>query len=192
MKKHKYSLFCAAGALLLLAAFFCLALVLGWFEKLFYPIKYTEYVEQYAQEYKVDPYFVYAVIRTESGFNPKAVSVAQARGLMQITEETFEWLAPQCAPEENFTFDDLFLPEVNIRFGVYYLSRCLERYGDISTAAASYHSGWGTVDGLLADPQYSEDGKSLLEFPHQQMNHYVAKIGQSYEKYLAIYQKEGI
>ncbi|MDO5603014.1 MAG: lytic transglycosylase domain-containing protein [Oscillospiraceae bacterium] len=191
MKKHKRKLFWAAGALLLLAAFFCLALVLGWFEKLFYPIKYEEYVERYAQEYEVDPYFVYAVIRTESGFNPQAVSVAQARGLMQITEETFKWLQPQCAPGEMLTFDDLYRPEVNIRFGVYYLSRCLERYGDVSTAAASYHSGWGTVDGLLEEARYSADGRTLLEFPHQQMNHYVAKIEQSYEKYLALYQKEG-
>ncbi len=49
------------------------------------------------------------------------------------------------------TFDDLYDPEVNIRFGSYFVSYCLHRYsGDLATAAAAYHSGLGTVDGLLA------------------------------------------
>ena len=70
---------------------------------------------------------------------------------MQITEQTFDWIKGKIAPEEPLTFDDLYDPETNIRFGSYFVSCCLLRYqDDLSTAAAAYHSGWGTVDALLA------------------------------------------
>ena len=93
---------------------------------------------------------VYAFIRTESGFDPQATSSVDARGLMQMTEETFLWMRSKIAPEEPLTFADLYSPDTAIRFGCYYLHLCMVRYkGDVSTAAAAYHSGWGTVDQLL-------------------------------------------
>ena len=99
-----------------------------------YPLKYTEYVENAAAANGVDPLLIYAVIRTESGFDPSAESNVGARGLMQITEVTFDWIKSKIAPGEDLTFDDLYDPAVNIRFGVYYVSACLERYhGDVST-----------------------------------------------------------
>ena len=49
-------------------------------------------MEQWAAEYELDPLLVYAFIRTESGFDPAATSSVEARGLMQMTEETFIWL----------------------------------------------------------------------------------------------------
>lgn len=153
-----------------------------------YPIRYEQPVQQWAAEYGVDPYLVYAVIRTESGFRPGAESAAGARGLMQMTDETFEWIAGKIAPEAPYTFDDLFEPEVAIRFGVYFLSLCLERYeGDVATAAAAYHSGWGTVDGLLEQVEYSQNGVHLTSFPYDQMHNYVRKITSSYSRYLALY-----
>ena len=86
---------------------------------------------------------------------------------MQITEITFDWIKTKIAPDEPLTFDDLYDPEVNIRFGSYFISYCLQRYDDdLATAAAAYHSGLGTVDTLLADSQYSQDGKVLDAFPY--------------------------
>ena len=52
--------------------------------KYIYPLEYQTYVERYSAEYGVDKYLVYAVIKTESGFDPDAVSNVGARGLMQI------------------------------------------------------------------------------------------------------------
>ena len=153
-----------------------------------YPLKYTEYVENAAAANGVDPLLIYAVIRTESGFDPNAESNVGARGLMQITEVTFDWIKSKIAPGEDLTFDDLYDPAVNIRFGVYYVSACLERYpGDVSTAAAAYHSGWGTVDGLLESSDYSADGEVLHTFPYQQMGLYVTKINRAYVRYQALY-----
>ena len=153
-----------------------------------YPLRYEEYVEYYADKYSLDPMLVYSFIRTESGFDPQAHSNVDARGLMQITEETFQWIQSKIAPDEEHTFEELYDPELNIRFGVYYLYACLERYGgDLATAASAYHSGWGTVDELLEDSECSPDGERLTVFPYTQMRRYVAKILSSYENYQRLY-----
>lgn len=153
-----------------------------------YPIQYSEYVTYYADKYDIDPLMLYAFIRTESNFDPMADSDAGARGLMQITEVTFDWIKSKIAPTEDLTFEDLYDPETNIRFGSYFVSYCLLRYqDDLATAAAAYHSGWGTVDDLLAQAQYSADGKTLDHYPYPQMRLYVKKITSSYQHYQEIY-----
>lgn len=153
-----------------------------------YPIEYPEYVTYYADKYGIDPLMLYAFIRTESNFNPMAESDAGARGLMQITEVTFDWIKSKIAPTEELTFEDLYDPETNIRFGSYFVSYCLLRYqDDLATAAAAYHSGLGTVDGLLAQSEYSENGKTLDHYPYPQMRLYVKKITNSYQRYQEIY-----
>ena len=157
-------------------------------EQRLYPRKYNDLVEQYAAEYDLDPLLVYSFIRTESGFDPGATSSVDARGLMQMTEETFLWLRSKLGLGEEVSFGDLYDPDVSIRFGCYYLHLCLVRYnGDISTAAAAYHSGWGTVDALLQKEEHSEDGLTLSGFPYNQMHHYVEKITACYAKYTELY-----
>ena len=179
--KKTLFIFCVFFALLLAA----LACNLDALEKAAYPRKYQTEVEEWSAQFGVDPMLVFAVIRTESGFDPAAESGVGARGLMQITEETFSWIKLKHAPEEAVVYDDLFDGPTNIRFGVYFLSRCLVRYQDVATAVAAYHSGWGTVDALLKDARYSADGKTLTEFPYVQMNLYVHKVTKAY----AVYQK---
>lgn len=186
-KSKKMRLILFAGVL---AALMLLAVILGYSatRKARFPLQYADEVHHWADEYGVDPYLVFAVIHTESGFNPNAVSSANARGLMQMTEETFEWIKGKIAPQEPLVFDDLYQPDVSIRFGVYFISLCLARYdGDVATAAAAYHSGWTTVDRLLEQAEYSQDGKTLLEFPYPQMANYVHKINQRHETYLQLY-----
>lgn len=157
-------------------------------DRLLYPRKYSRQVEQWAAEYELDPLLVYAFIRTESGFDPAATSSVEARGLMQMTEETFIWLRSKIAPDEGLLFANLYDPETSIRFGCYYLHLCMERYnGDVATVAAAYHSGWGTVDALLQMEEHSADGETLQGFPYNQMNHYVKKITSCYARYQRIY-----
>ena len=166
----------------------CLPPVRTRVEKTLYPCKYSALVEQYAAEYDLDPLLVYSFVRTESGFDPDATSSVDARGLMQMTEETFLWLRSKLGLGEEVSFGDLYDPDVSIRFGCYYLHLCLVRYnGDISTAAAAYHSGWGTVDALLQKEEHSEDGLTLSGFPYNQMHHYVEKITACYAVYQNLY-----
>lgn len=176
-------LVCIAAVLLM-----ALPLLAREADRLLYPRKYSRQVEQWAAEYELDPLLVYAFIRTESGFDPAATSSVEARGLMQMTEETFIWLRSKIAPDEGLLFANLYDPETSIRFGCYYLHLCMERYnGDVATAAAAYHSGWGTVDALLQMEEHSADGETLQGFPYNQMNHYVKKITSCYARYQRIY-----
>lgn len=154
-----------------------------------YPCRYSEYVTYYATKYDIDPLILYSFIRTESNFDPAAQSDAGARGLMQITEVTFDWIKTKIAPTEALTFDDLYDPETNIRFGTYFVSYCLKRYDNhLATAAAAYHNGVGAVDTLLAEAQYSSDGITLDRYPYPQMRQYVKKITESYQRYSEIYK----
>lgn len=171
--------------------FYILPMGLKQLEKSMYPTSYSDLVEQYAEQNQMDPLLVYSVIRTESGFDPNATSGVEARGLMQITEETFHWIKSKIAKDEDIDFDDLYDPKTNIRFGTYYFSRCLSRYENhVGTAAAAYHSGWGTVDKLLKDPKYSDDGKTLHTYPYEQMGRYVQKIDRAYMKYQKYYSND--
>ena len=157
-------------------------------DRALHPQEYSEYVEYYADKYQLDPLLLYSFICTESGFDPSAQSSVDARGLMQITDETFQWIKSKIAPTEELTFGDLYDPEINVRFGSYYLAVILECYDqDIATAAAAYHSGWGTVDQLLTQEKYTDDGRTLTVFPYEQMDLYVKKIRRNYESYQRLY-----
>ncbi len=158
------------------------------YDKIAYPQRYSEFVEEYSAEFNVPKELIYAVIHTESGFNENAQSDASARGLMQITNETYEWIKLMIAPNEDLSFDDMFDAKTNIRFGAYFLAVALESYGgDISTAVAAYHSGMGLVGDLLQSEEYSQDGKVLHTFPYEQMDFYVYKIENAFEKYTELY-----
>lgn len=159
-------------------------------DELRYPRKYSEYVEYYADKYDLDPLTLYAFIRTESNFDSYAESDVGARGLMQITEVTFDWIKSKIAPTEALTFEDLYDPETNIRFGSYFVAYCLLKFEDLSTAAAAYHNGVTAVSELLKNSDYSSDGKTLDEFPYPQMRQYVHKITTSYKKYQEIYTSQ--
>lgn len=154
-----------------------------------YPIKYQEYVEKYAGEFKLEPALVYAVIRTESKFDPYAVSPAQAKGLMQLQDET----AQDCAKAlklKNFKTDDLFEPETNIRLGSYYLRKLIDRYdGNLETAAAAYNGGPGNVEKWLRDKSLINEKGELVHVPFPETRNYVERVMEAYEVYQDLYTK---
>jgi soluble lytic murein transglycosylase len=108
--------------------------------KLLYPLCYEDEMKVWTDSYSLDLYLVAAVIRAESRFDPHALSHAGAIGLMQIIPTTGEWIAAQIG-EASFTIEDLYDPEVNIRFGTWYLRYLLDRFGDMDVALAAYNAG---------------------------------------------------
>lgn len=106
-----------------------------------YPVEYQELVEQYCQEFSVEPALCYAVIRTESSFNPEATSSIGARGLMQLTEETFDWVKSRLEPQSDTTYDAMYEPEKNIEYGTYLLHALTEQFGSVNNALCAYHAG---------------------------------------------------
>ena len=108
-----------------------------------------------AQEFDVPVATVLAVIRTESGFREDAVSAAGAMGLMQLLPETFLWISEEklC---ERYEIRRITEPNVNIRYGTYYLSYLYRRFGDWSVALAAYNAGPGNVRKYGGIPPFKE------------------------------------
>ncbi len=154
-----------------------------------HPKKYSEYVSKYAQEYEMDEDLIYAVIKTESDFDCEAVSNVGARGLMQIMEDTFDWIKFRLGDDES-VYDDMFDPEMNIRYGAYLMDYLLEKFGDKDTAVAAYHSGAGCVSSWLEDKENSSDGKRLDTIPSSTAAHYVNKINNALSNYKELYNNE--
>ncbi len=171
--------------LLGIAGYFGYALYLDYA----YPLKYEEYVERYSKEYNVDKYFVYAVIRTESGFDKDAVSDVGARGLMQIMEETFDWVKFRMGDDDTVYYD-MFNAEENIRYGSWLLAYLYDEFGSVEVAAAAYHAGRGNVNNWLQDERYSSDGVHLDKIPIGDTAHYVSKITKAMDIYVRKYSQE--
>ena len=110
-----------------------------------YPLRYDQIVRTHAKNYDLDPALLAAVIYTESRFNARAESDAGAIGLMQLLPETARGIALRTGGGA-FVVADLYDPEINIRYGAWYLRNLLRRYGDERTALAAYHAGQGNVD----------------------------------------------
>lgn len=152
-----------------------------------YPQKYTEIVEKSAAESGVDKNLVFAVIRTESSFNPNAQSQIGALGLMQLTPPTFEWAMDKTPEKENYTEEDLYKPSVNIRYGTIVLAAFIKEFGNEETAVAAYNAGRSNVKKWLSDKQYSNDGKTLSYIPFAETRDYVKKVEDSKRIYKYLY-----
>lgn len=159
------------------------------YKKVFYPIKFEEYVTKYAEKYDIDKYFLYAVIKTESGFDSEAESNVGASGLMQLMPDAFDWVKYRMGDERELTFDDMKNPEYNIEYGGYMLKLLTDEYQDLPTAVAAYHAGRQSVNDWLSDKTCSDDGVRLQNIPSKTTAHYVDKVITKYEGYTKIYNK---
>ena len=151
-----------------------------------YPVHYRDTILKYAAEYEVDPLFILAVMKTESDFNPNAVSEADARGLMQIAETTFDWIKDKLN-DVTSVFSDMYTPEINIRYGTFFLHYLYQEFESLELAAAAYHAGRGAVNDWLTDSTLSSDGETLHKIPSSVTAHYVNKVMNAYDKYCSIY-----
>jgi len=104
-------------------------------------------VQQAAERHNLDPALVKAVISTESGWNPTAISRKGAVGLMQLIPET----------AERFGVGNAFDPAQNVEGGTSYLKQLLDHYnGDLTKTLAAYNAGERAVDQSGGIPAYPE------------------------------------
>jgi soluble lytic murein transglycosylase len=136
-----------AGALALLAAGLLYVHVTqpAWWERLRYPLRYDAIVNGHARHYRLDPALLAAVIYAESKFHPEARSSSGAVGLMQLLPQTAEGIAERTGGT-RFHTSDLLDPEINVRYGAWYLRHLLDKYGDLRLALAAYNAGQENVD----------------------------------------------
>lgn len=152
-----------------------------------YPTKYVEDVTAASEEFGIAPSLIYAVIHTESNFEPQVTSSADAKGLMQITDETFEWALKRAGKQEQHTPKDLYEPSVNIRYGVYVLTLLEEQFDNTETVLAAYNAGLGRVSEWLKDPACSADGKHLDIIPYPETEEYVKRVLDAQKIYQQLY-----
>ncbi|MBP3580966.1 MAG: lytic transglycosylase domain-containing protein [Clostridia bacterium] len=150
-----------------------------------HPLKYVEYVEEYAQLYAVPKELVYAVIKAESNFESDAVSSKGATGLMQIMPETYTWLCDKYL-ETSMDPQLLFTPEINIKFGTLYLSFLYSKFGNWETAVAAYNAGPTKVEKWLSDSEISENGV-LVNVPYEETEKYIKKVMKAKNNYKELY-----
>ena len=120
-----------------------------WYERIRYPLHYSEYVRVHAREHKLDPALMAAVIYQESKFRPSVESSSGAIGLMQLTPATAHGIAIRTGGSA-FQTSDLYNPEINIRYGAWYLDNLFAKYHNERLVLAAYNAGQGNVDSWLA------------------------------------------
>jgi peptidoglycan lytic transglycosylase len=121
----------------------------AFIDRLEYPLDYGAIVRAHAAGNRLDAALVAAVIYEESRFRAHATSSAGAMGLMQLQPVTAETIA-RMTGGTSFTVSDLYDPDVNVRYGTWYLRHLLDKYGDERTALAAYNVGETAVDRWLA------------------------------------------
>lgn len=154
----------------------------------FYPQPHRNIVFSAAYEFNVDPYLVFAIIRAESKYQNAARSPAGALGLMQIMPETGKWIAKQQGVE-NFSPDSLHNPQINIRYGCWYLADLSKEFdGRIPLVVAAYNAGRGTLKEWLVNGQWDGSPETIDKIPFEETRIYVKNVLQNYEAYQAIYK----
>ena len=158
-------------------------------ERAQHPLYYADTITAYADAQELDPALVAAVILCESSYDPKAESRLGARGLMQLMPDTAEWVAHKLGEDgADYSFDNLYDPQTNIRFGTWYLGYLSRRFnGDATKIVCAYHAGQGNVDSWLENPQYSSDGVTLDVIPTQDTATYASRVLRARDIYRKYY-----
>jgi soluble lytic murein transglycosylase-like protein len=120
---------------------------------------YDSLISEFSKKYQVDFALIKAIIRTESGFNPRAVSRKGAKGLMQLMPAT----------AQRMNVSNIFNPRDNIEGGVRYFKYLLSLFNnDLRLSLAAYNAGENLVSELRTIPPYRE----TVDYVRKVLNHY--------------------
>lgn len=139
-----------------------------------YPMPYSDAVRQFADTNGLDPAYVFAIMRTESLFQPEVRSSAGAVGLMQLLPGTARLVARRI-DERAPSSSALTIPEINIQLGAAYLAQMKQRWDDnLALASASYNAGPGRITRWL--PQAPMDPAIwIANIPYTETRNYVQR-----------------
>jgi soluble lytic murein transglycosylase len=149
------------------------------------PLRHEDIIRQQAAEKDMPADLIAAVIYAESRFRDQT-SHAGARGLMQITPATAN-LIERLSGGQTFRFEDLADPDINIRYGTFYLRYLMDKFGDNDIAAlAAYNAGetnviaWGGSNLRLEDIPFPETRgyvEDVLDKRDDYARHYRHELG---------------
>jgi soluble lytic murein transglycosylase len=151
-----------------------------WYERLRYPLRYEQIVVGHAENYRLEPQLLAAVIYQESKFDADAVSKSGAVGLMQLLPATAQGIADRTGGK-GWHERDLLDPELNVRYGSWYLRHLLDKYDDERLALAAYNAGQTNVD------RWRAQGAGI---PFPETRRYVERVQKLKEIYARAYASE--
>ncbi|MES2309607.1 MAG: lytic transglycosylase domain-containing protein [Verrucomicrobiota bacterium] len=164
-----------------------ISIALWWWSKTAsFERQYDEIIRPIAEEQKMDPLLIRAVIWRESRFRPHMRGGDGERGLMQLMEIAAEdWARREKI--QNFNPDQLYDPETNIRAGTWYLNRSIKRWAETDNplifGLAEYNAGRSNALRWVDSehPESSEAFMRHMDFPTTQR--YVLAITKKYAQY---------
>ncbi len=156
-----------------------------------YPRAYLSYVNPMAGRNRLDARFILSIIREESAYDPRAMSAADAHGLMQLIPPTAEKVGRSLGLK-GVKIEDLRDPETNIRLGSTYLRQLVDQFdGNMVFAIASYNGGPQNVNKWREKSGNLELDEFVEEIPFRETRNYVKKIFKSWSNYRLLYGPEG-
>ena len=157
------------------------------FWKLAFPMPYREDFERFARQNNLDPFLVAALARQESEFNPKAVSVSSARGLIQIMPSTGRELSRRLRIRPYSTAR-LFQPQVNLQLGTYYLRSVADSVdGRWEAALAAYNAGLSRAKDWSTWGEFREAAEFVETVPFTQTREYIQIVLRNADIYRQLY-----
>lgn len=176
-----------AGLVMWVAPWFVVDSGPAWSARAVYPLEHARAIRSSAHRNHLDPALVAGVIYVESGFDDEALSEAGAIGLMQVLPETARQIARETGGV-TFVTADLRDPEVNIRYGCYYLGRACERFGDDTVAViAAYNAGMGAAETWVAEA--GGEALRVSDIPYAETRAYVRDVLRARRAYRRAYSE---
>ena len=146
------------------------------------PLHHEDIIRQQATDKQIDPALIAAVIYEESRFRDQT-SHAGARGLMQITPETADFIARRSGGV-LFEQSDLSTPQVNIAYGAWYLRYLIRHYeGNETLAIAAYNAGQTNVDRWVRRAGGADSFDSARHIPFPETRAYVENVQERRKQY---------
>jgi len=156
--------------------------------KITLPLNHEDVIRQQAAAKDLDPALIAAVIYQESRFRPRESS-AGAKGLMQILPDTARFIARESGGTE-FEVPDLATPDINIRYGSWYLRYLEGRYQDDGLVAAAYNAGETNLDRWIRDAGGRGSFDLVEDVPFKETRAYVAGVLEKRKEYRKHYAEE--
>lgn len=155
-----------------------------------YPAPYRESILRAAVSRKVDPRLVLAIMRQESGFRPRAKSIAAARGLLQLIPDTARKYTARVGLN-NLQDEELYRPDISILIGSEYLAELMRLFPELPEAvAASYNGGEDNAARWLKRARQRDAGVFTSEVGFAETKNYVHKVMSNYRAYRLLYTQD--
>ncbi|MBQ2897781.1 MAG: lytic transglycosylase domain-containing protein [Clostridia bacterium] len=140
----------------------------------FFPVKYQDYIEMYAEDNNIEKNLVYGIINAESGFDTNAISPKGAVGLMQLKKDTAKW----CAQKMGEPFDETKLidAQTNIKIGTWYFAYLKNELGTENLAIIAYNAGITHAKEWLKEGIIDDNVSNPDNIPFEETKKYIRKV----------------